>query len=161
MTWLDDDETRAWRGLIEVSNRLFFQLGVRLQQRSGLSFEDYEVLVHLSESAERRLRMSELADRAVFSRSRLTHRITNLEKRGLVERVPVAEDGRGLWAVLTAEGFRQIDEAAPAHAADVRSLLFDQLEPDEVVALAAWFERVRANLVADPPAGTSGPVGSD
>ena len=88
--WLDDDEMRLWRSYIEVSVRLVSALDARLKAAAGVSFDDYEVLVHLSEASDRRLRMAELSDRLIHSRSRLTQRIDRLaistEYRLIVDR---------------------------------------------------------------------------
>ena len=86
----------------------------------------------LSETPGRMMRMSELADRCLSSRSRLSHAVSRLEERGWVRRQVCAEDGRGQLAVLTDEGFAALEAAAPVHVESVRTHLFDQLTPEQV-----------------------------
>ena len=112
--WLDEDEMRLWRSFVEVSVRLLSTLDARLKAAAGVSFDDYEVLVHLSEAPDRRLRMAELSDRLIHSRSRLTQRVDRLARRGLVRREKCAGDRRGTWAVLTAEGLAALRESRAA-----------------------------------------------
>ncbi len=135
--WLDSDEQRAWRAFLEATQRVFADLERQLQHDSGLSQSDYEVLVQLSESPERRMRMSELADRTLSSRSRLSHAVGRLETEGLLRRTACATDRRGTFAELTDAGQRRIEEAAPGHVAEVRRQLFDHLSPDQVAQLEA------------------------
>ena len=93
--WLDDDEQHVWRSYLDVSRLLNERLQHQLVKDSGLSLPEYEIFVQLSEAPDRMLRMSELAERAVNSRSRLTHTVSRLESRGLVRREPCPDDGRG------------------------------------------------------------------
>ncbi|MFP5318978.1 MAG: MarR family winged helix-turn-helix transcriptional regulator [Acidimicrobiia bacterium] len=133
--WLSSDEQSAWRVFIEVGSRLFDGLDRQLQRDAGLSHADYEVLVRLSESPERRMRMSELADQALVSRSRLSHAVSRLESQGLLRREACETDRRGTFAVLTDEGFARLEAVAPGHVAEVRRLLFDHLDGPQVKAL--------------------------
>ena len=103
------------------------QLGRELQRAHGLSLADYEILVRLSEAPDRRLRMSELADITLSSKSRLSHQISRMEKAGLVARSPCVEDRRGFWAELTDTGWERLVEAAPTHVNGVREHFVDQL----------------------------------
>lgn len=134
--WLDDDEMQAWRSLVVVSSRLFEQLDAELRHEHDLSLADYEILSNLSEAPCTRLRMSQLADRAMVSRSRLTHHVTRMEAEGLVAREACPTDRRGAFAVLTAAGRARVEEAAPTHVAGVRRLFVDRL-PDPVVRTVA------------------------
>ena len=84
--WLDDDQQRAWRAYVGSHARLLAELNRRLVEVSGLTLADYEVLVHLSEASDQRLRSFELADAMQWERSRLTHHLTRMTKRGLVVR---------------------------------------------------------------------------
>jgi DNA-binding MarR family transcriptional regulator len=140
--WLDETEMRAWRGFVEVGGRVIQGLDSSLKESSGMTFDDYEVLVHLSEAPERRLRMTELSQRLLHSQSRLTQRVDRLVKRGWVSREKCDEDRRGTFAVLTAEGFAAIEDAAPHHVADVRRLLLDHIRGDEMATMAEIFERI-------------------
>lgn len=142
--WLDETEMRAWRSFAEASGRVLQALEASLKESAEMSFDDYEVLVYLSESPERRLRMTELSERLLHSQSRLTQRIDRLVERGWVRREKCDEDRRGTFAVLTPDGFAAIEAAAPQHVADVRRLLIDHLGDEEVPAFAAMFERIAA-----------------
>jgi DNA-binding MarR family transcriptional regulator len=132
---LDEAEMRAWRGLIGTNRLLFEQVNRELSRRSALSLADYEVLVQLSESPDRRLRMSELAAQSLSSKSRLSHQVSRLERQGWVRREDCPTDRRGAFAVLTDGGFAVLADAAKGHVEDVRRHLFDQLSPEQVRAL--------------------------
>jgi DNA-binding MarR family transcriptional regulator len=133
--WLDEDEQKAWRAWLFSSMLLQDRLDRELTSETGISHAYYEILVALSEAPDRMMRMSELADRCLSSRSRLSHAVSRLEERGWVRRQVCAEDGRGLLAVLTDEGFAALEGAAPVHVESVRTHLFDQLSPAQVAAL--------------------------
>src|SRR3954451_7595439 len=133
--WLDAEEQKAWRAWLYSSLLLLDRLDRELTHETGISHAYYEILVALSETPERRMRMSELADRCLSSRSRLSHAVSRLEERGWVRREICAEDGRGLLAVLTDEGLAALEGAAPVHVEGVRTHLFDQLSPAQVAAL--------------------------
>ncbi|MFY1575512.1 MarR family winged helix-turn-helix transcriptional regulator [Verrucosispora sp. WMMD703] len=143
---LDRDRLAAWRTYIEASQRLFTRLEDDLRAASGLSFADYHVLVLLSEVPGQRLRMGELADRLVFSPSRLTYQVSSMQRRGLVARQPCPQDGRGSEAVLTAAGLLALREAAPHHLKSVRTHLIDDLDDAEVAALTRIFSRLGRRL---------------
>jgi len=144
--WLDDDEQHVWRSYLDVSRLLNERLQHQLVKDSGLSLPEYEIFVQLSEAPDRMLRMSELAERAVNSRSRLTHTVSRLESRGLVRREPCPDDGRGVLCILTDEGFKAIDESAAGHVEAVRSALFDPLSRGEVKALGEAMDKILAVL---------------
>lgn len=146
---LDAERTACWRAYIESSQRLFTQLEDDLRADSELSFADYHVLVLLSEAPGQRLRMGELADRLVFSPSRLTYQITTMHKRGLVAKESCPADRRGSEAVLTAAGLLALREAAPHHLRSVRAHLIDDLDDAEVACLTRVFERLGRRLRAD------------
>jgi DNA-binding MarR family transcriptional regulator len=111
------------------------QLGRELQRAHGLSFADYEILVRLSEAPGRRLRMSDLADLTLSSKSRLSHQVSRMERAGLVIRTPCEEDRRGFWAELTPTGWQRLVEAAPTHVNGVREHFVDQLTPQQLSEL--------------------------
>ena len=133
--WLDAEEQRTWRAAMYSWMLLEDRLDRELTRETGISHAYYEILVQLSETEGRALRMSELADRCLSSRSRLSHAVSRLEERGWVRRQVCAEDGRGQLAVLTDEGFAALEAAAPVHVESVRTHLFDQLTPAQVAAL--------------------------
>ena len=130
--WLDAEEQKAWRAWLYSSQLLQDRLDRELIHATGISHAYYEILVALSETPGRMMRMSELADRCLSSRSRLSHAVSRLEERGWVRRQVCAEDGRGQLAVLTDEGFAALEAAAPMHVESVRTHLFDQLTPQQV-----------------------------
>ena len=129
--WLDAEEQRAWRAWLYSAQLLQDRLDRELTQ-AGISHAYYEILVALSETPGRMMRMSELADRCLSSRSRLSHAVSRLEERGWVRRQVCEEDGRGQLAVLTDDGFEALEAAAPIHVESVRRHLFDQLTPEQV-----------------------------
>ena len=130
--WLDAEEQKAWRAWLYSTQLLQDRLDRELTHETGISHAYYEILVALSETPGRMMRMSELADRCLSSRSRLSHAVSRLEERGWVRRQVCAEDGRGQLAVLTDEGFAALEAAAPVHVEGVRTHLFDQLTPQQV-----------------------------
>jgi len=133
--WLDAEEQKAWRAWLYSTLLLQDRLDRDLTHGTGISHAYYEILVALSETPDRMMRMSELADRLLSSRSRLSHAVARLEERGWVRRQVCAEDGRGQLAVLTDEGFAALEAAAPVHVESVRVHLFDQLTPQQVANL--------------------------
>lgn len=140
--WLDPVEDRIWRFFLEASGAISAQLSDALKERTGLTMDDYEVLVHLSEADPQRLRMTELSQRLLHSQSRLTQRIDRLAKRGLVAREKCPDDGRGTFAVLTDAGMQFIVDAAPDHVRDVRAALVDLIKPEERELVADVLERL-------------------
>ena len=133
--WLDAEEQKAWRAYLYSTQLLQDRLDRELTHATGISHAYYEILVALSEEPERRMRMSELADRCLSSRSRLSHAVSRLEERGWVRRQVCPEDGRGQLAVLTDEGFAALEAAAHVHVESVRTHLFDRLTPEQVASI--------------------------
>jgi DNA-binding MarR family transcriptional regulator len=133
--WLDAEEQKAWRAWLYSSMLLQDRLDRELTHETGISHAYYEILVQLSEAPCRALRMSQLAERSLSSRSRLSHAVSRLEERGWVRRQVCEDDGRGQLAILTDEGFAALEAAAPVHVEGVRSHLFDQLSPEQVAAM--------------------------
>ncbi|MCP3757105.1 MarR family winged helix-turn-helix transcriptional regulator [Streptomyces sp. NPDC056773] len=145
--WLTDAEQCAWRTHLDVSRLLSHQLEKDLQP-FGLTNNDYEILVNLSESEEHRMRMSDLATSTLQSKSRLSHQITRMETAGLVRRVNCESDRRGLYAVLTPEGMDTMRKVAPHHVASVRRHFIDLLPPEALAALRAALTPVAEHLRA-------------
>lgn len=129
--WLDEEQQRHWRAYLLGAARLNDALNRQLEADSGLSIGEYEVLVRLSESPERTARMSELADSLVHSRSRLTHTVSRMQRRGLVERRTCLVDGRGVNCVMTDAGMALLAAAAPGHVRAVRTHLVDLLTDEQ------------------------------
>jgi DNA-binding MarR family transcriptional regulator len=144
--WLTPAEDRTWRAWLAMAERLRSQIGRDLQADSGLSDADYMVLVHLSEAEERRMRMTDLAARLNWSKSRLSHQLARMQARGLVQRDECPSDARGAFAVLGAGGLAEIERAAPQHVASVRRHLIDVLDEVQLEQLAAIAEQVVAHL---------------
>lgn len=144
--WLSDDELQAWVRLVAVVELLPGQLEQQLRRDSGLTHFEYYVMAMLSEAPEQRLRMTTLAARANATLSRLSHVVSRLEARGLVERAPCAQDGRATNAILTPAGRAVVVEAAPGHVENVRRLVIDALSQEQVAQLrdiaAAVLERL-------------------
>ena len=144
--WLDAEEQRAWRAWLYSSLLLQDRLDRDLTHETGISHAYYEILVQLSETEGRMLRMSQLAERCLSSRSRLSHAVSRLEERGWVRRQVCPEDGRGQLAVLTDEGFAALEAAAPIHVESVRTHLFDQLTPQQIENMRDLGETLLAHL---------------
>lgn len=147
--WLDDEEQRAWRGLLLMTSRLTATMNHHLLATCGLSLADYDVLVPLSESTDARLRVFEIAAELDWEQSRLSHHLARMERRGLVEREECLTDRRGAFVVLTATGRRAIEDAAPAHAELVRRSVFAALSRTQVTTLATVTARVLDRLDAE------------
>ncbi|MGO9873104.1 MAG: MarR family winged helix-turn-helix transcriptional regulator [Acidimicrobiia bacterium] len=144
--WLDDRQQHVWQAYLHVNQHLYAALEERMLRESGLSGADYKVLVPLSETRGGVLRARELCTEIGWDRSRLSHHVTRMEKRGLVVREECSEDSRGLMVRLTRAGRRAIERAAPGHAEATHRFFFDLLSPDELETLAAVFDRVFENL---------------
>ncbi|WP_228817062.1 MarR family winged helix-turn-helix transcriptional regulator [Nocardia transvalensis] len=140
--WLSSAQQRAWRAYMDGHQRLMSELNRQLQRDSDLSLAEYRILVLLSESPDLSLRMSDLADGVLSSRSRLTHQIRRMEAQGMVRRTSCEEDGRGVRAHLTDEGIRRLRAAAPGHVEAVRRDFIDLLTPDQLATIGEVFERV-------------------
>ena len=143
--WLNPREMKAWRSYIIASRRLLDALDLDLSGHD-LSMADYEVLALLSEAPDRRMRMTELADLAMVSKSRLSHRMKVMEKIGWVKRQACDSDKRGSWAVMTDKGWKAIVKAAPDHVASVRNRLIDHLTAKDQEDISKIFERIQSNL---------------
>jgi DNA-binding MarR family transcriptional regulator len=144
--WLDPDEQRTWRAWLTASRVLMDTLDRELQRDAGMPHAYYEILVQLSEAPGRQLRMSELAQAAGSSRSRLSHAVARLEAAGWVRREDCPTDRRGQIAVLTDEGFATLAAAAPGHVEGVRRHLFDALSPAQVDQLRRISETLAEHL---------------
>lgn len=153
VNWLDDREARAWRGLQFMHLRVDGELARRLAAESPLSYQDYVVLVRLTDQADGRLRLNELADQLGWEKSRLSHHVTRMAKRGLVAKRACPSDGRGTFVEVTATGRAEIEAAAPGHLAAVRELFVDHLSPSQLDALAEITETVLGAISADPATG--------
>lgn len=130
--WLSDEQQQVWRSFLQLTGALTEHLDRQLRRESGLPHTYYQVLAMLSEAPDRRLRMSDLAAAARSSPSRMSHAVDRLVEAGWVIRQPAPGDRRGQIAILTDTGYQTLTAAAPDHARTVRSILFDQLSPDQL-----------------------------
>ena len=146
--WLDDAQQQVWRAWLALGSRLQAALNRQLQRDSDLSLPDFDVLVQLTDAADGRVRVSGLAAALGWERSRLSHHVTRMERRGLVVREECDDDGRGAFVVLTPAGRTAIERAAPDHVRTVRSLVFDALTPAEVASLGSITAKVLDRLEA-------------
>ena len=144
----------AWRAYIESSGRLMAELEHRMKVESGFDMGDFNLLLLLSEAPDERMRMGELARELAFAPGRLTYRVTNLAKRGWIERRASGSDKRGIWAILTKEGRRALRKARPLHARLVDELMIDHLTDAQAEVMLEVFtslnERMRTH--SDEPA---------
>ena len=140
--WLDADEQRTWRAWMGSARLVLETLDRQLSQTADLPHTYYEILARLSEAPGRTLRMSQLANGALVSRSRLSHAVSRLEDKGWIRRRSCPEDKRGALATLTDDGFAVLAAAAPGHVEAVRQVLFDPLDAAQVRQLDAICTRL-------------------
>jgi DNA-binding MarR family transcriptional regulator len=140
------DQLRIWRDFIETADALRTQLGARLQDESGLSRGDYAVLLALTETAGQRLRPSDLASRIGWERSRLSHHLGRMERRGLIRREECATDSRGADVVLTPAGAAAFHDATIPHLRAIRELFVDALTPEQLDAAGNLASALRSHL---------------
>ena len=144
--WLNAEEQQAWRAFLAANRLLIEALDRELQRDAGLPHTYYEILVQLSESPDRTMRMSDLAARSLSSRSRLSHAVARLEEAGWVRRETCPTDKRGQLAVLTDAGFAKLEDAAKGHVGAVRCHLFDQLTPEQIKQMREISEAIVRGL---------------
>ncbi len=145
--WLDEEEMAAWLGLVGVVVRLPIALDAQLRRDAGLSHFEYQILAALSMADDRSLRMTDLADFAESSLSRLSHACKRLEGQGWVARHLDPDDKRVTIATLTPSGYAKVVAAAPGHVRAVRELVFDPLTKKQVEQLRQIAGRIEAKLV--------------
>ena len=141
-----EEDHRLWRLFLSASTHLLERLDHELQQRSQLSLTDFDILSMLSGAPSNRLRMSELAEQVLVSRSRLTYRVDRLAELDYVTRQECEDDRRGLFAILTDNGAKALAAAAPGHVGDIRDLLWSLVKPEERAGLTEVLARVDGNL---------------
>ena len=136
-------ELGAWRGMLRVHAALVRELDAELDAAHDLPLSSYDVLIYLREAPGRRLRMAELADSVLLSRSGVTRLVDRLERHGLIVRDTCTSDGRGCFAVLTDAGEELLARARPTHLAGVRERFLNHFTDDELLQLAQFWERVK------------------
>ncbi|PFG16036.1 MarR family transcriptional regulator [Propionicimonas paludicola] len=139
--WLSEDQQRIWRLYLNGVAKITEVLDAELRQ-FGLDLGEYEILVHLSESPDHQLRMSDLASRVRQSRSRLTHTVARMETKGLISRLSCPSDRRGVIANMTQAGYALLVEAAPYHVESVRRILVDPVSKADFTALGRAMQAV-------------------
>ena len=140
------EELAIWRDYIETAEAIRAELAARLQAESGLSAGDYAVMLALSEADERRLRSSELASGIGWERSRLSHHLGRMERRGLIRRQACPTDSRGAEIVLTDVGARVFRRASAPHLRDIRDVFVDALTPEQIEAAGDVARALRGHL---------------
>ncbi|GAA3786601.1 MarR family winged helix-turn-helix transcriptional regulator [Streptomyces chiangmaiensis] len=148
--WLSPEEYAAWREFIRMQEKLVGRLSRLMQAESSLSAADFVVLVELTEAPEGRLRFMDLVKAVEWEKSRMSHQITRMTKRGLVVREECADDGRGAFIVITPAGREAIAAAAPRHVEAVRRLFIEALTPEELDSVAHVSRRVLERLEEMP-----------
>ena len=149
--WLNQPQQRAWRAFLVGYTLLSDRLDDELREAFGIGMNEYEVLVRLSESEDHRMRMSTLAEAMSFSRSRITHTISRMERSGLVDRCAATDDGRGIVAQLTEKGYATLVEAAPVHVTGVREHMVDLASDEDFAALGRVMDAVVDQLAVTRP----------
>ncbi|WP_406108748.1 MarR family winged helix-turn-helix transcriptional regulator [Streptomyces sp. NBC_01003] len=144
--WLDEREQRAWRSLMKMQAGLSEYIERQLRTHGGLSTADYQVLAHLSEAPEGRLRSFALGDALRWEKSRLSQHLTRMQNRNLIRRERCATDQRGAVVVITEQGRTLVEAAAPLHLADVRNVLIDHVTPAQMDLLIELGDQVEARL---------------
>ncbi|MCC3763442.1 MarR family transcriptional regulator [Glycomyces sp. TRM65418] len=145
--WLSEDEMRAWLAFMPAATLVGRELDRQLKEDTGLSHLQYEILIHLDEARQGAMRMTELAERLVNSKSGLTYQIGQMEKAGLVTRRQCEWSKSGVLAEITPEGRAMLERAAPGHVDKVREILIDVLTPEERRAIAEGLGRVRDRII--------------
>jgi len=138
---LNGVELDAWRGLLQVHAKTTQALDAQMQRDHGLSVSAYEVLMFLGDAPEHRMRMAEIAERVLLSRSGCTRLVDRLVDLGYVTRCAAESDGRGLYAQLTELGIEQLDAARRTHRQGVREFFLERLNITDQLALADIWRR--------------------
>lgn len=149
--WLDPAQQTDWRAFLVGSTLLMDTLDRELRSAHGISLGEYEILVRLSETPDRTLRMAQIADSMRHSRSRVTHTVTRMEKAGLIRRESAAGDKRGVEAVMTPEGWALLEAAAHTHVTGVREHFVDLADPADFQAMGRVMNAVSDRLVVENP----------
>jgi DNA-binding MarR family transcriptional regulator len=150
---LTERELGVWRTFLRAHSQISRKLEAELVAEHDLPLGSYDVLLQLAEADGRRLRMTELADRVLLSRSGLTRLVDRLERDGLVERVACANDARGTHAVLTDAGLGRLRGAAPTHLRGISEHVTSRLSTDELDLLQHLMVKLADGPLEPPAAG--------
>lgn len=142
--WLNDEEMELWRLILRGDWRIDRSIDEALQQGEGITVAEFSVLVVLTESEEPAVRLKEICRKLEWDRSRTSHQITRMERRGLIVKEKSECDARGVEVRVTEEGRRRIEAAAPGHVEVVRQLIFDHITEEEKAALKSFYTKVLA-----------------
>jgi DNA-binding MarR family transcriptional regulator len=148
---LNAEQLGAYFALMEVSSILQHAVDEHLRADGDLSYVQFQILARLVDAPEGRLRMTDLADGVVYSRSGLTYQAGLLDQRGLITRAPSPEDERSVMVTVTDAGRELVAQVLPGHVDRVRQLLFEPMKGRDVAALSAVLGRVRAHMRTIPP----------
>lgn len=148
--WLTSEQKAAWDSFIRMQETLIGRLSRRIQADSRMSASDYIVLASLTERGGGRMRFLDLAKLVEWEKSRMSHQVGRMTKRGLLTREECPDDGRGAFIVATPAGYKAIEDAAPMHVAHVRRLFVDALTQQELDTLARISNRILAHMEEQP-----------
>lgn len=137
--WLNDGEQELWRLMLAASRKVDRVIDETLQAGSNLSSSEFAVLVSLSEAEGKELRLRDLCAVLDWDRSRTSHQVTRMQRRGLITKCKSPGDARGVLVKLTDDGLTRVTHAAPDHVESVRRIIFDHLEPGDIAALRRFF----------------------
>lgn len=149
--WLNEEEMRLWRSILAASRKLERTMEVSLQNNDGMSSSEYAVLVELADVEDNQLRLRELCARLEWDRSRASHQITRMVKRGLVRKVRCVGDARGVVVEITEDGKDRLAAAVPSHVETVRQMLFDVLDYKDIKKLQKFYEALLGAKVDGVP----------
>ncbi|MBR8743589.1 MarR family winged helix-turn-helix transcriptional regulator [Nocardiopsis sp. MG754419] len=144
--WLNADEKAAWDSFIRMQETLIGRLSRLVQADSGMSASDFIVLVNLTERSDGKMRFLELARRVNWEKSRMSHQVSRMTRRGLLAREECPDDARGAFIVATPAGYAAIEEAAPLHVEHVRRLFVDALTPNQLSTFGRLAQRVSDHM---------------
>jgi DNA-binding MarR family transcriptional regulator len=135
-------ELAAWRGLLRVHASVLKALDAEMEAAHGLPLTSYEVLIQLADAPDHRMRMCDLADSVLLSRSGMSRLVDRLERDGLLVRCACAHDARGAFACITEAGRQLLEQARPTHVAGIRRRFLTQFEEDELHLLGSFWDRL-------------------
>jgi DNA-binding MarR family transcriptional regulator len=144
--WLSVSEQTVWRSWLNLNAQLSAVLHRQLAEESGLTLSDFEVLVQLTDSVDGKVRVTDLSRALNWDRSRVSHHVTRMQSRGLVQREECADDRRGAFVAITSKGREALTFAAPGHARTVKDLVFADLTRAELEIVGSFIENVLSRL---------------
>ena len=140
--WLSDEEQELWQLILAATRKLDRGMENTLQAGGELSMPEFAVLATLSDTENHQMRLRELCNFLEWDRSRTSHQVTRMERRGFVNKCKSEGDARGVMVCLTEEGARRLESSAPDHVESVRRLVFDHLKPEDVPSLQRFLKGI-------------------